>query len=254
MAVWLLSPLAWALVAAVLLPWAWLQRGRRWWPLVIVVLGGLGALIAMTPTGANALVAPLERSRPSSTECTRMPPDVAVVLGGGLDGWARHDADYAALNLTSRRRLDRAVAWWREQPGRSLVLQGGEPYPGSGAIGDLMRAYAIAHGMPASALRVERTSSDTWQNAVQASRMTPSLPRRVVLVTSRIHMPRARMAFEHAGLDVCPVPADSRRLPSRLPWALFPRTSALANTDAAVHEWVGLAYYRLRAGDAPNRD
>jgi hypothetical protein len=37
--------------------------------------------------------------------------------------------DYTALNLASRRRLDRAVDWWGEGEGRLLVLQGGTGNP-----------------------------------------------------------------------------------------------------------------------------
>jgi uncharacterized SAM-binding protein YcdF (DUF218 family) len=65
-------------------------------------------------------------------------------------------------------------------------------------------------------------------------------------VTSLVHMPRAQAAFASAGFEVCPLGADSRRLPSRLPWALFPRTSALVTSDMAIHEWAGLAWYRWR--------
>ena len=70
-----------------------------------------------------------------------------------------------------------------------------------------------------------------------------------MLVTSFIHVPRAQRAFASAGFEVCPLGTDARRLPSRLPWALVPRTSALVNADVALHEWLGLAYYRWRDRD-----
>jgi hypothetical protein len=59
------------------------------------------------------------------------------------------------------------------------------------------------------------------------------------------------VAFAAAGFEVCPEGTDGRRLPSRLPWALVPRSSALATSDLAIHEWAGLAYYRWRAARAP---
>ena len=83
-----------------------------------------------------------------------------------------------------------------------------------------------------------------WPLTPPPSTLIMALKRRVVLVTSLIHMPRAQEAFASAGFEVCPLGTDVRRLPSRLPWALVPRTSALANTEVALHEWVGLAYYR----------
>ena len=77
-----------------------------------------------------------------------------------------------------------------------------------------------------------------------AARFPPGT--RVGLVTSASHFPRARLAFESAGVPTCAVTADVRRLPTGLPWALIPRLSALEKTEDALHEWVGLAWYRWR--------
>lgn len=244
MAAWLLSPLAWLLLAGAALPWAWLRRQRLRWPLVASVALAAVALAAMTPLAANLLGNPLQRTLAEPIACRDAPPAIAVVLGGGSDGRPRSDTDFAVLNLASRRRMDRAVAWWRAREGRQLVLVGGGR--GGVAVAELMAAYARMQGVPAAALRVEAQSDDTWSNARHAARMSPPLPARIVLVTSLIHMPRARAAFAGAGFEVCPLGTDARRLPSRLPWALVPRTSALANTELALHEWVGLAYYRWR--------
>ncbi|QSX77685.1 YdcF family protein [Agrilutibacter solisilvae] len=242
---WFLSPLAWLLVAVVLTGLAWWPRGRAWL-LTGAALLAVAAVAAMTPFGANRLVAPLERPLADDAACSLAPPSTAIVLGGGVEGWARSDTDFAALNLSSRRRIDRAVDWWRAQAGRSLVVQGGAPRPGAIPVAALMAAYAQSLGVPPQSMRVETRSMDTWSNAEQAARQSPRLPSRIMLVTSMIHMPRARMAFARAGFQVCALGADSRRLPSRLPWALVPRTSALGNAEDALHEWAGLAYYRWR--------
>ncbi|GAB3356754.1 hypothetical protein GCM10027430_25940 [Lysobacter tyrosinilyticus] len=151
------------------------------------------------------------------------------------------------LNLASRRRVDRAIAWWRGGEHRVLLLQGGAPNPGLPPLAELMSAYAQRQGVPAAALRLETHSVDTWGNAVRAAELSPSIPRRVVLVTSLIHMRRAREAFVDNGFEVCPLGTDIRRLPSRIPWALVPRTSALANAEVALHEWSGLIYYRWKS-------
>lgn len=241
---WLLSPLAWLLFASVLMPWGWLHR-RRW----LVAAGALVAsvaLAAMTPLGANALAKPLERSVRVPQSCFDTPPATVVVLGGGIEGWPRSDTDFSVLNLSSRRRMDGAIAWWRQGQGRTLVLQGGAPHPRATAVAVLMAAYARAQGVPESALRLEDRSGDTWENARHAAELSPRLPHRIVLATSLVHMPRAQRAFTHVGFDVCPLGTERLRLPSRVPWAVVPRTSALVNAEVALHEWVGLAYYRWR--------
>ncbi|GAB3384666.1 hypothetical protein GCM10027432_16370 [Lysobacter fragariae] len=143
------------------------------------------------------------------------------------------------------------MAWWHEREGRVLVLEGGAPHPGVATLAELMAAYAQMQGVPSTALRVETESGDTWGNARHAALLSPRLPGRIVLVTSLIHMPRAQRAFASAGFEVCPLGTDARRLPSRLPWALVPRTVALANAEVALHEWAGLAYYRWRDRKEP---
>ncbi|GAB3094364.1 YdcF family protein [Lysobacter terrae] len=246
---WLLSPLAWLLLSGLLMPWAWLRRRR-----LLLALCGIVATLAlamMTALGANLLAWPLERPFLHSDGCADAAradaPATAIVLGGGLDGWPRDAGDFAVLNLASRRRVDRAVVWWQERPGRTLVLQGGAPYPGTPALAELMASYARIQGVPSTALRLEMGSGDTWENAAHAAAIVPALPRRVVLVTSFVHMRRAKEAFEKNSFEICPLGTDRRRLPSRIPWALIPRTRALANTEVTLHEWFGLAYYRWRA-------
>ena len=243
---WLLSPLAWLLLAGLFLVWA--SYRRRVFAMAIAATLVLVALAAMTPKAANLLSSPLERPYIASDECGTASPTVAVVLGGGINGRPRHPADFGKLNLASRRRVDGAVAWWRAGAGRVLVMQGGSAYRGMPALAELMAAYARMQGVPESAIRVETSSRDTWENAQEAARTSPRLPRRLVLVTSMVHMTRAEEAFRRNGFDVCPLGTDLRRLPSRIPWALVPRTSGLANTEIALHEWIGLAYYRARDG------
>lgn len=247
MVTWLLSPLSWLLlsVATALVCWGVRGMSRSW--LVACALASMASVAAMTPIIANLLAAPLERPAPLPEWCRSAPPSTVLVLAGGTSGQARDSADYRVLNLASRRRMDQAVGWWREQDGRTLVLVGGAGDDGMRSLAELMAAYAQALGVPVRALRLEADSDDTWENARHSTRLVPSLPKRIVLVTSAMHMPRARFAFAEAGFQVCPLHADVRRLPSRIPWALVPRTVGLVRTEAALHEWVGLAYYRLRA-------
>ena len=243
---WLLSPLSWLLLALMLAPMAWCLRVRRPWMMVMCAALAAVSMVAMTPLTANVLGGLLARSVSVPKACNETPPSEAVVLGGGVDGTPRSRNDFAVLNLASRRRVDRAVAWWREGEGRTLVMVGGPLRHGSASGAELLAAYARTLGVPDGALRQETDSRDTWGNAHNTAGLQPRLPKRIVLVTSLIHMPRAQAAFAYAGFQVCPLGTDVRSLSPRLPWAMIPRTSALNNTEMAIHEWVGLVYYRWR--------
>ena len=241
----LLSPLAWLAAAGLLagvagwLPYPGVLR-------VIALLVGLGSLAAMTPWVANRLLGQLERDAPRAA-CASA-PEVLVVLAGGVDLRPRDAADFGALNGASRRRMDAAITAWRAAPGTRLLLTGGASARHAPPIAELMAAYARWAGVPEYALRLDVESLDTWQSARAVSARIPP-GTRLGLATSASHWPRARLAFDASGLRPCAVVADVRRLPAGLPWALIPRLGALEKTEDALHEIVGLAWYRWRARD-----
>jgi len=245
---WWLSPLTWLLVAAALL----LSGGVRWrWlRLPAAALAAL-AVVGMTPLAANALVLRLERPAADADACRVQPPTVAVVLAGGLDAPQLRSPADAALNLASRRRMDAAVAYWHAGVGRRLVVTGTSQAAGLPPDALLMAAHAARLGVPAAAIHAEVAARTTWENAERIAAMRPALPRRITLVTSAMHMPRARFAFAARGFEVCAWPTDNRWVPATGVGALLPRSTALAKTEAALHELAGLAYYLARARAVP---
>ena len=74
--------------------------------------------------------------------------------------------------------------------------------------------------------------------------------RRVCLVTSAWHMPRARMLFERAGLEVVPAPTDyEMNCVAELPIGVgdfFPAADALLRNSLAVKEWIARVLYAIR--------
>ena len=96
---------------------------------------------------------------------------------------------------------------------------------------------------------IEPESRNTHENAQHSARLLREAGvDRVVLVTHFWHFPRAVAAFRLAGLDPVPAPmgfADSLR--SESGWmALVPSARVLLASYLALHEWIGIAWYRLR--------
>ena len=60
-------------------------------------------------------------------------------------------------------------------------------------------------------------------------------------------MRRAAYLFERAGFDVVPAPTAFAGSSTRLPAGLLPNADALAESNEALHEILGYAYYRLGA-------
>lgn len=251
---WLMSPLTWLLLAVLLAPLAWHVRPRTFWPWRIAVGVVLVAIMAMTPMVANTLVGYLERPVPAADSCSLQPPSTVVVLGGGRDWNPRGVDDFSGLNAASRRRMDQGIGYWRGDTRRVVVVSGGPTRVGATPHADTLVRYARWMGVPEIALRSETLSPNTWHNARQVAGLEPPVERRIVLVTSALHMPRAFYSFDAAGFEVCPMPTDWRFIPFGLPGYLIPQTSALVKTEVALHELVGLAYYRwLNWGGEPMR-
>ena len=74
--------------------------------------------------------------------------------------------------------------------------------------------------------------------------------RKILLVTSAWHMPRARMLFEHAGFEVVPVPCDfEMHFMAEEPVQLrdfFPSGDCLARNSWCVKEWVARFFYWIK--------
>src|SRR5205807_122805 len=103
---------------------------------------------------------------------------------------------------------------------------------------EAMRELALAAGVPPSAILVEAASANTAENAfASAALLRRRGARRVALVSHQLHLPRARLLFRLAGLEV--VGAAGVAAPS--PGA------AIA---AAIYEIAALPLALLRAGAA----
>ena len=82
-----------------------------------------------------------------------------------------------------------------------LVLSGGGTgvVPEAEVMGDLARAA----GVPEAALLVEPHSRNTFENARETARLLHARGlRTVILVSDRVHLPRAALLFRRAGLRV----------------------------------------------------
>ena len=114
-----------------------------------------------------------------------------------------------------------------------LVLSGG----GTGSVpeAEIMRRMALARGAPEVVLLIEPGSRDTVENARESARLLrPRGGRSVVLVSDRVHLPRAALLFRLAGLRV------AGRVGA-------PPPSVLWEIDAVVRECIALPMSLARA-------
>jgi uncharacterized SAM-binding protein YcdF (DUF218 family) len=93
----------------------------------------------------------------------------------------------------------------------------------------------------------ESLSRTTWENAVLSHALVQPKPgEHWLMVTSADHMPRAIGTFRRLGWDLEAYPVGYKSFLHPNDRAARGFGERLDLLDLAVHEWIGLAYYRLR--------
>ncbi|MCX6917262.1 MAG: YdcF family protein [Verrucomicrobia bacterium] len=180
--------------------------------------------------------------------------DCILVLSGGT-----------LPKLPPRPTVEVAEAGDRVLYGAYLYRQGRAPRiictgnVGTGGIAprpaaDDMAELLVMLGVPKEAIITETKAENTHQHAVN---LYPLLRdrgfKRILLVTSALHMPRSMGVFKRScpGVEFLPAPTDFRVVDLDLPWYremvnLIPTPSSYFQFPETMHEYLGMAYYRLR--------
>jgi len=214
-----------------------IPRTRTWsWPLLAV--GALVTLLFSAGKTAAALSSPLEYEYPSVQDARKFPEAKRIVV---LSAWAADDPDMPVtgrLNASAAFRVLMALELHRQRPDLDIVLSGGK------VTAKVMADALIATGVPAERIVIEDVSRFTSESVELLVPIVHDEP--FLLVTSAGHMRRALAAFHRRKLAPIPVPTDYQMPRDWKGAELVPRPLSLETSDLAMHEYVGLLWYRLR--------
>ncbi len=235
----ILPPMGLIVLACVgwLIAGRWFYAGRA-----VIVTSVLLLIVLSTEAGANWLARPLEQQ--AQPDKPRGPPQAIVILGGGRQrsGTGPDAIDQVGPNTLMRLR---AGAELHRQTNLPILVTGGAPDRPGEAEGPLM-ARSLRQDFSVSTRWVEDQAANTAENALFAARMLrPHAIHRVWLVTDAVHMPRAQMAFAQVGIDTVPAPSAHIATGSISPASFIPTAQALRHSHYALHEWLGLLWYRI---------
>lgn len=239
----LLPPASCALTGLVGLACVALRRRRLGWSLVALAWGACLAL--SLPHVSTRLMGTLQTYPAVDPRVTRIDAQVVVVLAADVDAdLAEYGQDEPGPLSLVRCRYGAALA---RRTGLPLCISGGVLRPGRPAVSVRLAAF-VERELGVDVRWREERSTSTLENA----RCTAELLRaegvtRVALVTHAWHMPRAARAFERAGLTVLAAPTAAVALPERSSAGWTPRAKALQQSSWALHEWLGRAWYAVRA-------
>lgn len=204
---------------------------------------------------SNWLVGSLEFQNLPATEVPRA--EAIVVLGGATKPQSP-PRPWVEVNEAGDRVLYGAKLY-RDNQAPLMILSGGRidwrggGPPESADMAELVRSM----GVPESAILQEPNSRNTRENAVNVQQLMEARGiRRILLVTSAMHMPRSLMIFKKLGIAAIAAPTDFltaqqdlQEPGSSLEAAILnvlPDADRLHRTTLALKEYLGIGIYWLR--------
>ena len=157
--------------------------------------------------------------------------DAIVVLGA-----AQYDGRPSAIYQA---RLEHALDLWSDRVAPLLVFTGGKEPGDRFTEGGSGARWAVAQGVPESAVLTEERSRTTYQNLAGARRLLerrrPGGRHRIVVVSDPFHMFRAVRQAADLGMDAYPSPTRTSPLSA----------SRLKLTELVLREDLAIAGYLL---------
>lgn len=207
--------------------------------------GAFGLLyIISLPVIATAAMSGLQTHPALTPEAIKRSGAQAIVVlaGGRYERAPEYGGD--TISSFTLERLRYGVHLQRETH-LPLVLSGGSVYDNPLAESVLMKEVATGDFAVPVWLTEER-SRTTFENArYTAAELRKHGITRILLVTHAWHMPRAMWSFEKAGLHVVAAPTGFATIDLKKASSWLPSANALACVRYALHESLGLLWYRI---------
>jgi uncharacterized SAM-binding protein YcdF (DUF218 family) len=215
-----------------------------------LVFSGFTLLVLLsTPLVANYNASLLEGDRAlTPKDLFYLNAQAIVILSGGRNINA---PEYGGQDTLSQATLERVRygAWLQRQLRLPILVTGGTVFTSEHAGEAQLMRDTLQRDYHIPVRWVESESRNTWENArLSAAILKQAGVKRIFLVTTAFHMPRARMAFEANGLEVIPAPTGfiGQRGDAPLVMEFLPSIKALRNNYFVLHEMLGIAWYKLR--------
>lgn len=240
----ILAPLTWVIILLAFA--AFLKNSRISRNLVYIAL--IALYLFSNPFLADEMIRlwqiPVEKSAKFSKAY-----DVGIVLGGGMI-----TIDKKNNRLIFKDNVDRimqAVSMYKKGMIRKILISGG-----SGNLlfrdmieSELLKEYFVDIGIVSSDIIVETKSDNTYENSKYSKEilLREFNDGSFLLITSAIHMKRAKACFNKQNIEVDIFPADQLVGGRRYQFShmFIPETDSLAKWNIFLHEVLGYYIYKI---------
>lgn len=175
--------------------------------------------------------------------------DVGVVLGGSTITYEKkYDRKIFKGNID---RLLQAVELYQAGKIKRILITGAS---GNLIYRDLkeallLRSFLISIHFPADHILMDTLAENTHENAVKTKQILEKHPeyKKILLITSSLHMRRALACFKHEGIQVTPYPTNLINSDTQwnLEYLLIPNISNFLIWNGMMHEIIGYQAYRM---------
>jgi len=210
-----------------------------------LLFAGIWFLIITTLPFPKILVKSLENRYSQLTDSViRNFPDSCniIILGGGHTD-DRELSPNNQLSTDALGRLAEGIRIHRIIPGSRLILSG---YSGGSELSQAQVLYrtALLLGVDSASMTMQTKPSNTWMEAEEYAKNFGK-QHDIIVVTSDIHMPRAMMLFQKAGLNPIAAPTNQilKHGSQKDIWRWIPSSSNIAMMEVAVHEYAGILWF-----------
>ncbi len=170
---------------------------------------------------------------------TTMP---VLILGGSHHNDASLN-DIQDLSPRALARLSEGLRLYYAKAGNKLVMSGRKADNTATAL--TMAKAALLLGLPPGDTLMMVRPKTTWEEASEYKKRFGT-DKEFLLVTSAAHMPRAMETFRSMGMKPIAAPADFlvKSDNGSSPYSWGPSVGKLSFAETAIHEYIGLYYYR----------
>jgi uncharacterized SAM-binding protein YcdF (DUF218 family) len=226
-----------------------LGSALRWRHRALVGLAIAVLWLFSMPVVADAVMRSLEDRYAYRSNAGDPEADAVYALGGGVLGPRDGQDDQVEWGPCADR-LNRALSLYSSNRARLLVLSaGGLSDSGELRQGVRFRDIALQRGVPPESIIVTRETPNTAAEADAIAELATRLRwKRILLVTSAYHMPRAMLLFRDCPAEIIPVPVNYMSRPRGAPSGrsldeYLPHAESLFESERALREYLGMLFY-----------
>ena len=208
----------------------------------LVALSLVALYTLSTPFAADGLLGMLE---PAARDPLADKNGQAIVALGGGTYFSAPEYGMDTVSSATLVRL-RYAAQLHRALDKPIMVTGGAPQGNPFSEAALMKQVLEAD-FHVPVQWMEHGSNNTLENArLSYDVLAAADVRRIYLVTHAWHMPRARLAFEHAGFVVLPAPTGFSTRYQLTALDFLPSAEALVRSNRFFREFIGIGWYYLR--------